>query len=94
MKRKLIKRNKQKLTKMYQWAVACDLPLDAAIAIKRQLAGIKASDRVARKAEEFLDYDNVKESCLGLSVPVKYKKRNGRIYDPELFVIKEIKENE
>lgn len=78
----------------YEWAVACDLPLDAAISIKRQLAGIKASDRVARKAKEFLDYENAIEDCLGLSVPVKYLKPNGNVYDSEMYVIKEIKEDE
>ena len=80
MKRKLIKRNKTKLSRLQVKAVKNGLSLTDLCGLLKSVKVNKSERRVAKKSEMILDYSNSRD-FLGtkIRIPVLYKTRTGKI---------------
>lgn len=87
MKRKLISRNKKRLSHLIKLARVFEIDLGGYIGLIRTMAKIKSTKRLERKCVEIYDFADVNESCLGYSVPIKLVKKNGDIFDTEMSII-------
>lgn len=83
MKRKLVKRNKQRYTKMMKVADYADMYLVDYLSLRKTISDFNMKQRIARKSVEVLDFDNYQIFIGGrVLVPILYKNiRTGKVVD-------------
>lgn len=83
MKRKLVKRNKQRYAELMKLADAADMYLVDYLSLRKSISDLNMKKRIARKSVEVLAFDNYK-SFVGshILVPILYKNiRRGKVVD-------------
>lgn len=83
MKRKLVKRNKQRYTELMKLADSVDMYLADYVSLRKTISDFNMRMRISRKSIQVLDFDNYKTFIGGrVLVPILYKNiRTGKMVD-------------